>query len=856
MASNTITFHYRGESSQFQRESEKAAKALERVGFVADKSSKQASGGFSKLKAAFVGLGVEEFARRSANAFLEEQVSTAKLQNTLKNNPQLAHASEKGFEDLARSISYKTAADRESITSGIAVLGQFKLNESQLRDLTPLVVDYARKTGQDVPSAATAIGRALLGNTRALKAIGINFKATGNAGKDYATILGLLQSKVGGYAATEEKSRHNIDVMQHRFHDLQVEVGGKLLSAFDFLVRNFNTLLPLIVAVGAAIATVKITKFAKDLASAVSAVASWIASLSAQAAATGAAAVANEALAVSAGAQTAAIGAATVANQALVASDAEVVGAEQIMGAVALKSALALQAQATAATEAAAAEATAAAAMPALLAGATALLGGLIAVAASFKAVRQGMAEVSAANKATSASFLNDTIPALLKTGGALKITAEQWRSGPFGGSDLNKVKAVFDLLSKGAISTTQAFQSLKSIAGVTQTQIDAVVQAQIASALAADKQKGSYADVATAVVTAFRAAGTSAATLGESLRGLSDKALEKVFTDLEKAGLSADDLSRIFNAARPNVGAVSHALTTAGAAAALARTKILGMTQVDFKTWANSLTGSLNFVSGSLQTLGGNAKLSAKDVLKAFSDELKAMTQYRQNFDTLLARHAPADLLKQLADMGQQGATLVAALAHANTTQFNAIVARWNTARRASRGVASDIESMAARARKAIASIQNRTVNIAVAIRTTEGKIIGGGAVRRELVGFAEGGFIAGPKGAAQAIIAHGGEFVLTQKEVAQAKAGKLDFLNKLGPFNVNVAAPKLTAALSPARASVLSSRLQAASVNTTSTSHHYDDHSTVVVNNPVPEKLSETLPALRRRKQILAGH
>jgi hypothetical protein len=34
------------------------------------------------------------------------------------------------------------------------------------------------------------------------------------------------------------------------------------------------------------------------------------------------------------------------------------------------------------------------------------------------------------------------------------------------------------------------------------------------------------------------------------------------------------------------------------------------------------------------------------------------------------------------------------------------------------------------------------------------------------------------------------------------------------------------------------------------------YDDHSTVIVNNPVPEKLSETLPALRRRKQLLRGH
>jgi hypothetical protein len=392
------------------------------------------------------------------------------------------------------------------------------------------------------------------------------------------------------------------------------------------------------------------------------------------------------------------------------------------------------------------------------------LAGAVTAIVVSVKAIQKGMEEARAANEATNKSFLSDTIPTLLKTGGVLKLTAEQWRSGPFGGSDINKTKAVFEQLNSGTIGTTEAFRQLKNIAGVTQEAIDKVVTAQIDSAVAADKQKGSYTDVANAVVTAYRAAGTSAATLGASLRGLSDGALEKVFSALEKDGLSADDLSRIFNAARPNVGALGNALTTVGTNAKTAATKILGMTQADFKTWSDKAKTDINFVSGSLTTLGGNAKVTAKDILKAFTDQLTAMSQYRTNFDILLKRHIPNDLAVQLESMGQQGAGIVAALAHSNDKQFNAIVTKWNTAGRTARGFPSSVQAMAAGVNRAIASIQPRTVTIAVAVRTTEGTLIGGGAVRRELVGFASGGLVPGAPGQPIPAIVHGGEYVLSR--------------------------------------------------------------------------------------------
>src|SRR5207248_2395854 len=79
-------------------------------------------------------------------------------------------------------------------------LARFKLTQAQIQQLIPLILDYSRATGQDAATAAGNIGRALLGNTRALKAVGIEFKATGNTAADLSSIMDLLRQHVGGAA--------------------------------------------------------------------------------------------------------------------------------------------------------------------------------------------------------------------------------------------------------------------------------------------------------------------------------------------------------------------------------------------------------------------------------------------------------------------------------------------------------------------------------------------------------------------------------------------------------------------------------------------------------------------------------
>jgi hypothetical protein len=207
------------------------------------------------------------FGITAVKAFADSEKADLQLQNALKNNPRLAGTSAKSFEELATAIEHKTAADDEAIVSGQAVLANFVKNGKQLADLTPLMVDYARKTGQDIPTAAKSVGKAFLGNVRALKDLGISYKSTGDKTKDMANITDLIRQKVGGFAEQElTTTGGKLENLKNRFGDLQEVVGGQLVGAFDFLTTHMALALPVIAAMTGAWIAYKIATVAAAIA--------------------------------------------------------------------------------------------------------------------------------------------------------------------------------------------------------------------------------------------------------------------------------------------------------------------------------------------------------------------------------------------------------------------------------------------------------------------------------------------------------------------------------------------------------------------------------------------------------------
>lgn len=191
----------------------------------------------AKVGLAIAAVAAVKFVADSVEAYNEHQKVLLELQTTISNSPALIGASTAAFEEQATALQNLTGFQDEEVIKADAVLGRFGLTADQLHAVNPLVLDYARATGQDAAVAAGALGKALLGNTRALKAIGISFTATGKTGQDFNSILGLLESKVGGLSEAYGKTLPGqLAIAAAKFDDVKETVGKAVIPILSKLL--------------------------------------------------------------------------------------------------------------------------------------------------------------------------------------------------------------------------------------------------------------------------------------------------------------------------------------------------------------------------------------------------------------------------------------------------------------------------------------------------------------------------------------------------------------------------------------------------------------------------------------------
>lgn len=239
-----------------------ASKALGKVSKSADKLDSRLGSLAGGLAGGALAAGVISFGKSSVSAFKEAEQAQASFNAAFEKFPKLADTNAKALSEYNSALAKKTIYDDDAIGSGQAVLAQFNLTGKQIKKITPLLLDYASKTGTDLPTAATNLGRAFMGNTRALKNLGINYKSTGNAGKDFENIQTLLNQKVGGFAEKEGKTAAGqAKILGNQYGELQEVVGSKmvpalnkmaggLLDVLDFSQRNSTVIKPLVITVG------------------------------------------------------------------------------------------------------------------------------------------------------------------------------------------------------------------------------------------------------------------------------------------------------------------------------------------------------------------------------------------------------------------------------------------------------------------------------------------------------------------------------------------------------------------------------------------------------------------------------
>ena len=220
MADPTLRVRQTLDNSQFKkglRDSQQSAKVLS--------NSMKAIGG--AIAGAFAVGSVINFSKESLSAYQDQIRAEAKLKTSLKGREDV-------FESLKRQaneLQKVTFFDDEEIVSGQGTLALFVKEEEQLKRLTPLVLDLAQAKGIDLKSAAEAVGKAVNGTTRGLKAVGIEMEYTGDSASMTTAVIDQLTAAIGGQAqnalSDEEKGLRAATIAMN---ELKESWGQMLLS--------------------------------------------------------------------------------------------------------------------------------------------------------------------------------------------------------------------------------------------------------------------------------------------------------------------------------------------------------------------------------------------------------------------------------------------------------------------------------------------------------------------------------------------------------------------------------------------------------------------------------------------------
>lgn len=229
MATKSLTFDIFGRDRSASKTMRKVGKEADRTGDMFRRAGTVAAAGLAVAAAAAVQFGVD-----SVKAYAEAQDAQNKLEFAYQKFPALAGGNIEALRKLNTELMKKTRFDDDALAVGQATLAQYGLTQTQLEQMTPLLADYAARSGKDIPTAAEDLGKALLGQGRALKDVGIDFTDTGTLAGNFDSIMGSLRAQVGGFAEQDaQTAAGKLENLQNRFGEVQESVGEKLMPVLE-----------------------------------------------------------------------------------------------------------------------------------------------------------------------------------------------------------------------------------------------------------------------------------------------------------------------------------------------------------------------------------------------------------------------------------------------------------------------------------------------------------------------------------------------------------------------------------------------------------------------------------------------
>lgn len=204
--------------------------------------------------AAITGLGVAT--KKAIDAFAKQEQAEARLTGALRNVEGMTQRHIDGLKDYAAQLQKVTTFGDEQIISAQAMLGTFQMNDKEIRQLTPRILDMAaslEKTSGatvDLEQITIAMGKVVGpgGTAGALKRYGVAMTEAQQAqfnmaeGMDKVNLLSeILDQNFKGIAEESAKTATGkIRQMENAMGDLQEQFGAVMADALLPFIKSLT----------------------------------------------------------------------------------------------------------------------------------------------------------------------------------------------------------------------------------------------------------------------------------------------------------------------------------------------------------------------------------------------------------------------------------------------------------------------------------------------------------------------------------------------------------------------------------------------------------------------------------------
>ena len=191
------------------------------------------------LAATFSVAAVEEFARKSIDAFAKEDAALKVLGQTLNNVGLGFKAIE--VTSFITKLAESTGVMKETLFPAFETLIRYTGDVTKAQDLLKLSLDVSAGTGKDTAAVALALGKAYGGNTVALGRLGAGLTKAQLSSKNFLLVQDALTKLFKGDAAVAADSfQGKINKLKVAFTEFQVQIGEGLVTSLTTLGKNHS----------------------------------------------------------------------------------------------------------------------------------------------------------------------------------------------------------------------------------------------------------------------------------------------------------------------------------------------------------------------------------------------------------------------------------------------------------------------------------------------------------------------------------------------------------------------------------------------------------------------------------------